>query len=378
MKAGSFLRVDNNLKEISYKEFDKSTPERNAYNYAYKNPNESDFYSYDGGIEFKDHFMDFVADAKGKRYRGFIRKPAELFQSYNKVWDHPVDGYPHYGIKTADGKFYTILTENNKERNEMLHCFSMVNGNSVFTVQLPVIGQDLQNITSTILIDTTDQSLIIAGGYFNPKMKSYEQTIEGYFVFKVSFEGKILYQYHKELETPEIPFAGRLDRKLLNIVSIQKNGNGDYQLLAENMFLNHHPGSGGEAGGSIYYDYGYTRWVFNNKLEPKSTLFFPTPRKYAVENIYDEFSQFAAYLSTATTNYERYNISYCIANSSDTKIIFRVVDGNKYFIIGDNITNAPEIDLGKGNAKQFFRKDENSYYLFEPQSGAYQFAIKKF
>ena len=386
-RKGAFLKVDSSLKKISFEEYEQDSPAFKEFEDAYKKQVPDNFYNYYGqferSIEVGDRMFRLNSVDDKLVINGYKMKPSTLFQAYTEQWQLELpkhersSGYCFY-IGTNERAFMYFAKEENKKREEYIYCFNSITGKLIYELKLELKDPKTKTILSDVFINKEDQSVFIAGGYYEDDQKKKNATLTGYFTMLVDVDGKITKEKCVKLQTPVIKGIREhyFDKKALRFQKITKNTKGNYQLIAENILLDPFINSanaveeGAVLRGVSFETYGFTFLEIDRDLNVLDSVFQPA-RKASEGTLLPGVTLFEGIQDlTFKVIIVYYDLSYCISNPSQTRMIY-VTPKRQFYEVkrnGKELSVVPCKEINEAGVERplFFEEDESSYYVFLP------------
>lgn len=203
-RKGAFLRVDTNLKRISFNEYDQQSIELKKMEESVREPDPDQYYNYfqtfDKSISIGENMFRLNGNAnKETVINGYKRKPSEVFQFYKQQWElvlphqGPIINYKFYQESNENAYLYTSIKENEKW-TDYFYCFNYFTGKMVYQIKPQLQDTSFQTTVSNVFINTDDHSVLLAGAYYRKGQKERNATVEGYFLMLIDANGNIVKQ----------------------------------------------------------------------------------------------------------------------------------------------------------------------------------------
>ncbi|OFY85938.1 MAG: hypothetical protein A3F72_16205 [Bacteroidetes bacterium RIFCSPLOWO2_12_FULL_35_15] len=432
---GAVLKLDKNLKFLSFDEYGKNEISILKEDYAKQDQNK--YYpnsiidnmhgEYD--LEIGENMLKLfrknrvstgfgISNINNNAYKeptkliGYKRNDNELFQSYSHKWEIDLSKFDNvrtYNFYSNNDWVYLYISNWGDNSGEYLLSINYKEGKILFVTKLELDNTDLKLALSDLYFDQSNGSILLAGNYYDnekiktlPKREQLEQ-MHGYYFLSLNKAGKIIHKSNFEFSQLTIANIDEdeMQRKFMRFQKITKNQKGNYELLGENMRIYTKTGTaqsqsatGGittSASSSVCYQtYGFTFLEINPELKPVSTKYETlkwvknnklsdfdkkTPANSGFQGMVYEQDLLGALLKRKEAGY--YKFSYQTSNDKNTGVLYN--SGNNYISL--NYANGifshkliTDISIIEDQPlARFFNRDEISYYRFIPSKKSFVF-----
>lgn len=239
---------------------------------------------------------DEYSSASNELYgKGSEDKNSKLFEEINSngnIFESNIysnkRGIVFISVVSFRGQASSLLPSDWNNRESSLIAIDSTSGKKIFDTVLQLNNKDHRPFVSAMYYDPADNSIVIAGDYFdlnevkNIKENQQWEEMHGFFMIKMDMKGKILNSFEEKFNDPKpSDIKENIYRnKLFAVTAIQKTSSGKYKVFGEQMlkyvrsYYNTTQAGQMLVSNTVYHTYGFALYEFSSSLvkEKRSIL----------------------------------------------------------------------------------------------------------